>query len=159
MTKSKDVTALSRRTALELAGGSIMAAMLAGSFMGSARADAKGLAEAIKKSVGDGALTEGKITLELPEIAENGSTVPVSISVESPMTKSDYVKTVYLFAEKNPVADVASIHFSPASGAAKAATRMRLAGTQNVVAVAEMSDGSLYTTKKLVKVTIGGCGG
>lgn len=159
MTKSINVTKISRRTALELAGGGILAAMLAGTLAGNARADAKGLAEAIKKAVGDGTLTEGKITLELPEIAENGSTVPVSISVDSPMTDSDYVKTVHLFAEKNPVADVASIHFSPASGEAKAATRMRLAGTQNVVAVAEMSDGSLYTTKKLVKVTIGGCGG
>ncbi len=159
MTKFRDTATVSRRTALELTGGGILTAIFAGSFVAGANADAKGLAEAIKKAVGDGKLSEGKITLELPEIAENGSTVPISFSVESPMTDSDYVKTVHLFAEKNPVADVASIHFTPASGEAKAATRIRLAGTQNIVAVAEMSDGSLYTTKRLVKVTIGGCGG
>lgn len=150
---------ISRRNALELIGGGVVTALLAGSFASVAHADAKMLAEAIKKAVGDGEITEGRVTLDLPEIAENGNTVPVGISVESPMTPDDYVKTVHLFAEKNPNADVASIHFTPDSGVAKAALRIRMAGTQNVVAVAEMSDGSLYTGKKLVKVTIGGCGG
>ncbi|MCP5083035.1 MAG: thiosulfate oxidation carrier protein SoxY [Alphaproteobacteria bacterium] len=150
---------ISRRSALELIGGGVVTALLAGTFADVAKADAKMLAEAIKKAVGDGAMKEGKITLDLPEIAENGNTVPVGFSVESPMTEADYVKTVHLFAEKNPAADVASIHFTPASGVAKAALRIRMAGTQNVVAVAEMSDGTLYTAKKLVKVTIGGCGG
>ena len=150
---------ISRRNALELIGGGVVTALLAGTFATAAQADAKLLAEAIKKAVGDGAMKEGKITLDLPEIAENGNTVPVGVSVDSPMTDADYVKSVHLFAEKNPAADVASIHFTPASGVAKAALRIRMAGTQNVVAVAEMSDGSLYTAKKLVKVTIGGCGG
>ncbi len=150
---------ISRRSALELIGGGVVTALLAGTFADVAKADAKLLAEAIKKAVGDGAMKEGKITLDLPEIAENGNTVPVGFSVESPMTEADYVKSVHLFAEKNPAADVASVHFTPASGVAKAALRIRMAGTQNVVAVAEMSDGTLYTAKKLVKVTIGGCGG
>ncbi|MEM8688934.1 MAG: thiosulfate oxidation carrier protein SoxY [Pseudomonadota bacterium] len=149
----------SRRNALELIGGGVVTALLAGTFATSAQADAKLLAEAIKKAVGDGAMKEGKITLDLPEIAENGNTVPVGVSVDSPMTDADYVKSVHLFAEKNPAADVASIHFTPASGVAKAALRIRMAGTQNIVAVAEMSDGTLYTAEKLVKVTIGGCGG
>lgn len=150
---------ISRRGALELIGGGVVAALVAGTFADVAKADAKLLAEAIKKAVGDGAMKEGKITLDLPEIAENGNTVPVGFSVDSPMTETDYVKSVHLFAEKNPAADVASVHFTPASGVAKAALRIRMAGTQNVVAVAEMSDGTLYTAKKLVKVTIGGCGG
>ena len=150
---------ISRRNALELIGGGVITALLVGTFADTAKADAKLLAEAIKKAVGDGAMKEGKITLELPEIAENGNTVPVGFSVDSPMTENDYVKSVHLFAEKNPAADVASVHFTPASGVAKAAFRMRMAGTQNVVAVAEMSDGTLYTARKLVKVTIGGCGG
>ena len=150
---------ISRRNALELIGGGVLTALLAGTFADVAKADAKLLAEAIKKAVGAGAMKEGKITLELPEIAENGNTVPVGFSVDSPMTENDYVKSVHLFAEKNPAADVASVHFTPASGVAKAAFRMRMAGTQNVVAVAEMSDGTLYTARKLVKVTIGGCGG
>ena len=80
-------------------------------------------------------------------------------SVESPMTKSNYVKSVYLFSDKNPGHKVAKFHFTPASGKASASTRMRMIKTQNVIAVAEMSDGSIYTGKKEVKVTIGGCGG
>jgi sulfur-oxidizing protein SoxY len=137
----------------------VIAALLAGSLASTARADAALLEEAIKKAVGDSAMTEGRITLDLPEIAENGNTVPISVAVDSPMTEADYVKAVHLFAEENPAADVATVYFTPASGVAKASLRMRLAGTQNVVAVAEMSDGSVFTTKKLVKVTIGGCGG
>ncbi len=159
MTEKTDKTMISRRMVLEVAGGGVIAALLAGSFAGPARADAALLAEAIKRAVGDSAMNEGRITLDLPEIAENGNTVPISVAIDSPMTDADHVKAVHVFAEKNPAADVASIYFTPSSGAAKASFRMRLGGTQNVVAVAEMSDGSLYTTKKLVKVTIGGCGG
>ncbi len=158
MTKMNE-TMTNRRAALEVVGGGVITALLVGTFAGDAKADAKLLAEAIKRAIGEKAMTEGKIKLDLPEIAENGNTVPISVSVDSPMTDSDYVKAVHLFAEKNPAADVASIFFSPASGVAKASLRMRLAGTQNVVAIAEMSDGSLYTAKKQVKVTIGGCGG
>jgi len=119
--------------------------------------------KAIKKSIGKIAgsktVTPGKFTLDLPQIAENGNTVPVGFTVDSPMTKNDYVKSVYLFSDKNPGHEVAAFHFSPASGKASASTRMRMIKTQNVIAVAEMSDGSFYTGKKEVKVTIGGCGG
>ena len=108
---------------------------------------------------GNRPLTDGRIELDLPEIAENGNTVPVSVSVDSPMTADDYVKSVSLFAEGNPLPEVATFHFTPRSGIAQAATRMRLAGTQNVVAIAEMGDGTLYRAVKEVKVTIGGCGG
>ena len=159
MTVTIDNTIVSRRTAVELVGGGVLAALFAGSFVGAAHADAALLSEAIKRAVGDGAMNEGRISLDLPEIAENGNTVPISVAVDSPMTDADHVKSVHIFAEKNPAADVASIYFTPSSGVAKASLRMRLAGTQNIVAVAEMSDGSLYTAKKLVKVTIGGCGG
>jgi sulfur-oxidizing protein SoxY len=75
------------------------------------------------------------------------------------MTEADHVKAVHIFSEGNPIPNVASIRFSPASGRARAATRMRMAKTQNVIAVAEMSDGSVYMAKAKVKVTIGGCGG
>ena len=113
----------------------------------------------INKFTGGKAAKAGRISLELPEIAENGSTVPVSLSVESAMTKDDYVKRVIVVADGNPRGGVATFHFSPSSGMAEASTRMRLGTTQNVIAVAEMSDGSFYTTSKQVKVTIGGCGG
>ncbi len=101
----------------------------------------------------------GKITLTAPEIAENGNTVPISVSVESAMTDGDLVESVTIFAEGNPNPDVVSFYFTAMSGAASATTRMRLAKTQNVIAVAKMADGTTYMDKKQVKVTIGGCGG
>ncbi len=103
--------------------------------------------------------SEGLITLTAPEIAENGNTVPISVSVESAMTEDAYVQSVVILADGNPNPDVATFHFTPASGVAKASTRMRLAKTQNVVVAAKMSDGSVYTDSRNVKVTIGGCGG
>ena len=75
------------------------------------------------------------------------------------MTETDYVKAVHVFAEGNPTPDVATFRFSPASGRAIVSTRMRLAKTQDVVAVAEMNDGSMYIARQTIKVTIGGCGG
>ncbi len=122
-------------------------------------ADADSMAAAIKERIGDAAMRDGRIGLELPQIAENGNTVPISFEVDSPMSESDYVKAVHVFAEKNPLPNVATFHFTPRSGKARASTRMRLAKTQNIVAVAEMSDGSVYMAKTEVKVTIGGCGG
>ena len=114
---------------------------------------------AIEQRIGDKATMDGRISLELPQIAENGNTVPIAFEVDSPMTEGDYVKAVHIFAEKNPLPDVASFYFTPRSGKARASTRMRMLKTQNIVAVAEMSDGSVYMTKTEVKVTIGGCGG
>ncbi|CCF20340.1 Sulfur oxidation protein SoxY, thiosulfate-binding subunit [Pseudorhizobium banfieldiae] len=101
----------------------------------------------------------GKITLTAPEIAENGNTVPVSVEVESAMIDGDLVESVLLVADGNPNPDVATFHFTAMSGTAAATTRMRLAKTQNVIAVAKMADGSVFMDKKEVKVTIGGCGG
>jgi len=99
------------------------------------------------------------VKLDLPEIAENGNTVPMTVSVESPMTEQSYVTDVLVLADGNPNAGVATFHFSPASGVAEANTRIRLASTQNIIAVAKMNDGSFYMASKPVKVTIGGCGG
>jgi sulfur-oxidizing protein SoxY len=124
-----------------------------------ARADAAAVDAEIKKLAGDKAIKEGRITLEVPQIAENGNTVPISVSVDSPMTDQNYVKSVHLYAPGNPAPNVATFRFTPASGKALASTRMRLAKTQKVVAVAEMSDGSMYRTSAEIKVTIGGCGG
>jgi sulfur-oxidizing protein SoxY len=124
-----------------------------------AHAAANDVDSAMSKIAGGKKIQAGKITLELPQIAENGNTVPVGFTVESPMTDDDYVKTVHLFSDKNPRHEVASFHFSPASGKASASTRMRMIKTQNVIVVAEMSNGSVYSGKKEVKVTIGGCGG
>jgi sulfur-oxidizing protein SoxY len=115
--------------------------------------------EFMKKVIGDAKPTEGKFLLDLPEIAENGNTVPFSLSVDSPMTEQDYVKAVHLFSTGNPQPAVATFHFSPASGKAAVSSRMRLAKTQDIVGVAELSDGKFMIAKRTVKVTIGGCGG
>ncbi len=115
--------------------------------------------EAIKAFTGGAEMNEGKVSLNTPEIAENGNTVPVSVSVESPMTDDDHVAEVMLLAAGNPRPGVATFKFSTMSGEASASTRIRLAKTQDVVAIAKMSDGSFFMDKKTVKVTIGGCGG
>ena len=103
--------------------------------------------------------TRGKVKLDLPQIAENGNTVPMTVSVESPMTDQSYVAEVMVVADGNPRGGIVTFHFTPASGAAEANTRIRLAETQNVFALAKMNDGSVYMASQEVKVTIGGCGG
>ncbi len=113
----------------------------------------------IKKLYGDKKAVEGKIKIDLPTIAENGLVVPLNFEVESPMTETDYVKAVHFFAEGNPNPQVANFQFTPMCPKASAAIRIRLASTQRIVAVAEMSNGDLYTAAREVKVTIGGCGG
>jgi sulfur-oxidizing protein SoxY len=101
----------------------------------------------------------GRVMLDMPEIAENGNTVPMHIRVDSPMTPEDHVQKVLVLADGNPQSGVATFHFSPMAGVAEANTRIRLGGTQNVMAVAQMSDGSFHMGSFEVRVTIGGCGG
>ena len=148
--------ATSRRGALGLAGALAMALSLRPR---PAVAKAEDVAAEIKKLYGDRKIAEGKIKLDLPSIAENGLVVPLNFEVESPMTEASYVKSVHFFAEGNPNVGVADFYFTPMIPKAAGAIRIRLAQTQNVVAVAEMSNGELYRVSKEVKVTIGGCGG
>jgi len=115
--------------------------------------------ELVTKLTGGKTPSEGRITLTMPQIAENGNTVPLTVAVDSPMTDKDYVKAVHIVADGNPEPAVASFGFTPAAGKAEVSTRMRMAKTQNILAVAEMSDGSAWMTRTEVKVTIGGCGG
>ncbi len=150
---------VSRRDVLSYGSAGLLAAAGVGLFGAAAKADKKTTMDALAKVTSGRTAKSGRITLELPHIAENGNTVPLTVEVDSPMTDADHVKTVHIFAEENPLPEVASFHFSPANGIAKASTRMRLAKTQNVIAVAEMSDGSIFQASTEVKVTIGGCGG
>ena len=115
--------------------------------------------ELIKAFTGGKPTTAGKVKLDLPEIAENGNTVPLSVSVDAPMAADNYVSEILVVAEGNPNPGVATFHFSPMSAKAEASTRIRLATTQNIIAVAKTSKGEFFTGQKLVKVTIGGCGG
>jgi len=150
------MTKLNRREALALGAGSLVITMLPFN----AFADAAKTMEDIKAFTGGAeAADDGMVTLTMPEIAENGNTVPLTVSVDSPMTSDNYVKSVLIVAEGNPNPGVATFHFTPMSGSAEASSRMRLAKTQNVIAVAELSDGSYHMSAVEVKVTIGGCGG
>ncbi len=149
---------LTRRQALMVSAGAL-AAVSSGLTSSTAFADAAAANKKLMEFTGGKTPQSGKVTLIAPEIAENGNTVPVAVAVQSPMTDKSYVQSVMLLAEDNPNPAVITFNFSPMSGEAKATTRMRLAKTQNVIAVAKMNDGSTYMDKKQVKVTIGGCGG
>jgi sulfur-oxidizing protein SoxY len=149
---------LTRRQALSCTAGAFALA-IGGFKAGSAFAGAEEAMAAVKAFTGGVEPEAGMLTLGAPEIAENGNTVPISVSVDSPMTDDDYVKSVAVFAEGNPNPEVIVFHFTPLSGDAAATTRMRLAKTQNVIAVAMTSTGKVYMDKREVKVTIGGCGG
>jgi sulfur-oxidizing protein SoxY len=141
---------LNRREAL-VAGAGVVAAGLATPAHAT-----NDYAEQIKKFTGGKEPIPGKVKLELPELAENGNTVPLSVAVEAPGDAR--VEEILVVAPSNPNARVARFRFSAAS-VPEAATRIRLAESQNVIAVAKMSDGSFFSASRPIKVTIGGCGG
>lgn len=116
-------------------------------------------AQALKKAVGSATPQAGKVAIAAPDIADNGATVAVTFSVDHPMTAASHVRKITVLADGNPNPEVAVFHFTPRSGKAEVATRVRLAKTQNLVALAEMNDGALFIAKREIKVTIGGCGG
>ena len=143
---------LTRRDLGALCAGVVAAAALAGRAGLAFAADENGTAAAIQAFTGGADVSEGGVTIGAPEIAENGSTVPVDVS-------ADGAAAIMLLASGNPNADVATFEFSALSGSSSAATRIRLAKTQDVIAVARMADGSFSMAKRQIKVTIGGCGG
>ena len=146
---------LSRRAALVLGLGT--AAALAGAERVSATPSEAD--EAIAKFTGGRPAEAGRIAIDLPEIAENGTAVPLTVTIESPMSASDRITDLLVVADGNPNPRVATFRFTPMSGRAEVATRIRLNATENVIVVARTSDGRFLTARKEVKVTIGGCGG
>jgi len=112
---------------------------------------------AIRRVIGESPVRAGKVTLDIPPLVENGNTIAMSVSVESPMTETDYVKAIHVFNEKNPQPDIISVHLGPRAGKATFSTRIRLADSQNVVAIAELSDGSLWSDTVEVIVTLAAC--
>lgn len=147
--------ALSRRDVLVLG----MGTAAAWAAPGGARATPSEAEAEIAKFTGGKRAEPGRIAIDLPEIAENGNAIPLSVTVDSPMTPADHVTDVLVVADGNPNPRVAAFRFTPMSGRAEAATRIRLAATENVIVVARTGDGRFYTARKEVKVTIGGCGG
>ena len=148
----------SRRDFLKSAGG-----VAAGVGLGSviavapARATPAEMQEAIRKVVGSAHVTPGRVKLDLPPLIENGNAVPLTVTVESPMTEAQHVRAVHVFTEKNPQPNVVSFHLGPRAGRARVATRMRLADSQNVTAICELSDGSFWSDSAGIVVTLAAC--
>jgi sulfur-oxidizing protein SoxY len=115
------------------------------------------LEEAIGKVVGDAKVGKGRIKIDIPPLIDNGNAVPLTIEVESPMTEKDHVKAIHVFTERNPQPYVCTAHLGPRSGKARVSTRARIADTGDVVAIAEMSDGSVYRENVRVIVTLSAC--
>ena len=147
----------SRREFLKSAGAVTLALPAVSLVSPSARATPDTMKAAIDKVVGNAKVTKGKIAIDIPPLVENGNVVPVTITVDSPMTKDNYVKALHLFNEKNPQPNVIGVAFGPRAGKAAISTRIRLADAQKVVALAEMSDGAFYTESADVIVTLAAC--
>jgi sulfur-oxidizing protein SoxY len=116
------------------------------------------MAAAMRDTFGSRPITPGKVTLELPKLAENGAVVPVTVIVDSPMTEQDYVRSIHLFAEKNPLPRIVEIRLGPHNGRARVASRIRIADSQQITAVAMLSDDTLWSAAVHVEVTVAGCG-
>jgi sulfur-oxidizing protein SoxY len=148
----------SRREFLRTAGGAAAGVGLWSVVAASpARATPATMEEAIRKVVGSGRVSAGRVKLELPPLVENGNTVPLAVRVESPMTEADHVRAIHVFTEKNPQPEVVSFHLGPRAGRASVSTRIRLADTQTVVAISELSDGSFWSDRANVVVTLAAC--
>jgi sulfur-oxidizing protein SoxY len=113
--------------------------------------------KAIREVIGEAAVKPGRVKLDVPPLVENGNTVALKVEVESPMSEADHVKAIYLFNEKNPQPNIANFHLGPRAGVAKVSTRIRLADSQKVVAIAQLSDGSLWSDEADVIVTLAAC--
>jgi sulfur-oxidizing protein SoxY len=122
-----------------------------------ARATPEELSAAIGALFGERPITPGRVKLEVPRLAENGNIVPITVVVDSPMTEQDYVKSIHLFAESNPQPRIADIELGPYNGKPRVATRVRVAISQHLHAIAVMSDGSLWSNTVEIEVTVGGC--
>jgi sulfur-oxidizing protein SoxY len=112
---------------------------------------------AIRNVTGEAKLNKGRVKIDIPALIENGNAVPLTVSCESPMTQEDHVKAIHVFTEKNPQPNVIGVHLGPRAGRASVSTRIRLADTQKIVAVAQMSDGSFWSDEVEVIVTLAAC--
>ena len=115
------------------------------------------LASAIRNVVGTAPVKTGKVKLDMPPLVENGNTVPMTVSVASPMAPEDHVKSIHVFNEKNPQPNIGNFYLGPQAGRAQVATRIRLADSQKVVAIAKLSDGSFWSASVDVVVTLAAC--
>jgi sulfur-oxidizing protein SoxY len=141
-----------RRTVLTAIGGAGLALAVR-----PAQATPETMKSAIHQVVGGAAVKPGRINLDLPPLIENGNTVAMAVTVDSPMTANDHVKAIHVFTEKNPQPNVISVQLGPRAGRATFSSRIRLADSQKVIAIAQMSDGSFWSDEIEVIVTLAAC--
>jgi sulfur-oxidizing protein SoxY len=144
---------MKRRGFLAAAAGALALPVLAES----ARAQVNPLDPNIWAVTNGAPVKKGKVKLELPQLADNGNSVPMKVSVESPMTEAEHVKSIHLFSERNPVPRMASFYLGPRAGKAEISSRVRLAGSQRVTAIAQFSDGTFWSDSAHVQVTLSAC--
>jgi sulfur-oxidizing protein SoxY len=142
-----------RRDFLALAGGAAVLAIT----LRPAEATPAMLASAIRNVVGSAAVKTGKVKLDIPPLVENGNTVPMTVSVAHPMAPEDHVRSIHVFNEKNPQPNIGNFYFGPQAGRAQVSTRIRLADSQKIVAIAKLSDGTFWSASVEVVVTLAAC--
>lgn len=146
-----------RRQFLSLAGGAAVLGAVPTVTLQPAEATPAMLAAAIRNTTGGAAVKTGKVKLDVPPLVENGNTVPLTVSVASPMAPEDHVSSIHIFNEKNPQPNIANFHLGPHAGRAQVSVRIRLADSQKIVATAKLSDGSFWSASVEVVVTLAAC--
>jgi sulfur-oxidizing protein SoxY len=124
---------------------------------GRAHASADAMQEAVRQVTGARPVMRGKVKLDVPPLIENGNSVVLSVSVDSPMTAAEHVKAIHLFAPGNPLPGMVSVYLGPRSGRARFTTRVRVADSQTLLAIAQLSDGSFWSDSMAVVVTLAAC--
>ncbi len=143
---------LTRRSALALGASAALAVSLR-----PARATPEEMSEAVREMTGGRPVQAGRVTLDMPPLVENGNAAPLALNVESPMTEADHVRRIAVFNERNPQPEVITVRLGPRSGRGNLTTRIRLANSQRITAIAEMSDGSFWSGSADVIVTLAAC--
>jgi sulfur-oxidizing protein SoxY len=146
-----------RRQFLGLAGGAAMVGAVPIVTLREAEATPATLAAAIHNVVGTAEVRSGKVKLDVPPLVENGNTVPMTVSVSSPMTSDDHVASIHVFNEKNPQPNIGNFYLGPRAGRAQISTRIRLADSQKIVAIARLSDDTFWSATVDVVVTLAAC--
>ena len=146
-----------RRQFLGLAGGAVVLGAVPIVTVRPAEATPAELASAIRSVTGGAAVKTGKVKLDVPPLVENGNTVPLMVSVANPMAPEDHVRSIHIFNEKNPQPNIGNFYLGPHSGRAQVSTRIRLADSQKIVAIARLSDGSFWSASVDVVVTLAAC--
>jgi sulfur-oxidizing protein SoxY len=146
-----------RRDVLKIAGALAAGGAASSVAVSPAQATPAEMQAAVAGVAGGARINPGKVKLDIPPLVENGNTVPCTVTVDSPMTAADHVKAIHVLTEKNPQPYVISVALGPRAGRASVSTRIRLRDSQTVLAIAEMSDGTFWSGRADIIVTISAC--